>query len=61
VPGKRPRCHKPMKQYSLDRPRAYDPAPVCGRPRGHPGNCLTTETYEQCLQRRRDYRAAQGR
>ena len=54
----RPRCAKPMKQYAIDRTRDYDPAPVCGRPRGHPGTCVTGEAWQRNLRRWREYQAA---
>ena len=47
-----------MKQYALDRPRDDDPAPVCGRPRGHPGWCVTEEAYQRDLRRWQEYQAA---
>ena len=58
MPGKRTRCGKPMKQYAINRPRDYDPAPVCGRPRGHPGPCVTGEAWQRCVRRYREYWAA---
>jgi hypothetical protein len=58
MPGKRPRCGKPMKQYALNRLRDYDPAPACGRPAGHPGNCVTGEAWQRGLDRHREYRYA---
>ena len=55
---KQPRCRKPMRFYKLNRPRDYDPAPACGRPRGHPGSCVTEEAWQRDLQRYREYWAA---
>ena len=53
-----PRCGRPMRAYRLSRVRAYDdPAPVCGRAAGHPGNpgCVTEETYRRYLDANRDW------
>jgi hypothetical protein len=58
MPGERPRCAKPMKFHEISRPRDYDPAPACGRPAGHPGRCITAESYQRYLQKHKDYQAA---
>ena len=44
---KRPRCRKPVRPYETATVPALDPDPVCGRPEGHNGKCLSEDAYER--------------
>ena len=45
--AKRPRCRRPLRPYETATVPALDPDPVCGRPQGHPGKCLSEDAWER--------------
>lgn len=46
--AKRPRCRRPLRPYSATPPAIVpDPDPLCGRPEGHRGKCLSEDAWER--------------
>jgi hypothetical protein len=56
-----PRCGRPMRMYRLARSRDEAAVQSCGRPAGHPGQCLTAESYLRYLRRKKETKAYRHR
>jgi hypothetical protein len=49
------RCARPMEPREM-RGEPYEPEPVCGRPAGHRGQCLSAAAWRHEIERAREQR-----